>query len=54
MPIYLLCCVCYHVHCKLSEIKITTTISNVVGPEMKMRKVDDFQLISETIGTLLQ
>ena len=27
MPIYLLYCVCYHVHCKLSEIKITTSIN---------------------------
>ena len=25
VPIYLLYCVCYHVNCKLSEIKITTT-----------------------------
>ena len=29
MPIYLLCCVCYHVHCKLSEIKITTTTTTL-------------------------
>ena len=25
IPIYLLYCVCYHVHCKFSEIKVTTT-----------------------------